>query len=85
MSQDTKTSRTVVAAINLLRRGNPKQALKRLEKLIPAANQCEECDMLAETDNGMCLKCDELHFCECGQRLEDSYGSPGDGLCRKCS
>lgn len=44
---------------------------------------CEEC----ETETGLeafCQDCFERHFCECGQRLEDSWGSPGDGFCARC-
>lgn len=52
---------------------------------------CEECDQPTDSyykSYGakfyICDKCQEHLFCECGQRLEDEYGSPGDGLCRKC-
>jgi hypothetical protein len=44
---------------------------------------CEYC----EVDTGLetiCDPCFEHHYCECGQILEDAYGSPGDGLCRVC-
>lgn len=44
---------------------------------------CEYC----ETETGIedvCPDCFEHHFCECGQELTDSYGSPGDGFCRRC-
>lgn len=45
--------------------------------------QCEECrvDVGLET---LCESCFEHLFCECGQRLEDSYGTPGDGFCVRC-
>lgn len=42
--------------------------------------QCSE--PVVEKD--YCQEHIEHYYCECGQRLEDSYGSPGDGLCRKC-
>ena len=47
---------------------------------------CESCDKevgLYSRPN-LCDECYEYNYCECGQRLEDSYGSPGDGFCRKC-
>lgn len=31
-----------------------------------------------------CDACFEYYYCECGKRLVDAYGSPGDGLCRSC-
>ncbi len=48
---------------------------------------CEECETdITEDrfDNDLCEKCHEQFYCECGQRLEDSYGSPGDGFCIRC-
>jgi ssDNA-binding Zn-finger/Zn-ribbon topoisomerase 1 len=59
-----------------------------LEELI---KHCEECEK--ETDNYyisygayfyICEACYEHNFCECGNRLEDSYGSAGDGFCIRC-
>lgn len=54
-------------------------------------NYCEECEIETESYNVhygakfyLCDPCNEYMFCECGQRLEDSYGSPGDGFCKKC-
>lgn len=44
---------------------------------------CEYCGI----ENGLyrvCEACYEHHFCECGQELTDSSGSPGDGFCRAC-
>jgi hypothetical protein len=38
----------------------------------------------AVVDDDYCETHLEYYFCECGQRLEDAAGSPGDGLCRKC-
>lgn len=47
---------------------------------------CNECHKEVEElyDHEMCLACVEYNFCECGQRLEDAWGSPGDGFCRRC-
>ncbi len=47
---------------------------------------CEICEteINPKQDDDYCEACYTEHFCECGQRLEDAYGSPGDGLCRKC-
>jgi len=54
-------------------------------------NHCEQCEKPTEEYRYswgakfyMCDKCQEEHYCECGNRLEDSYGSPGDGFCIKC-
>ena len=45
---------------------------------------CEECDKNIGLDLNYCDECHEHLFCECGSRLEDSYGSPGDGFCTRC-
>lgn len=50
---------------------------------------CENCnkditDDVYRYDNDLCLSCFENTYCECGNRLEDSYGSPGDGFCICC-
>lgn len=48
---------------------------------------CEECgDANEDYDHttSLCPACHEFNFCECGQRLEDSWGTPGDGFCIKC-
>lgn len=45
---------------------------------------CEECDKPNGLDS-ICDECQEHYYCECGVRLEDAYGSPGDGFCRRCS
>lgn len=49
---------------------------------------CEGCEKWISKDQifeeGYCEACHEYRFCECGQLLEDSYGSPGDGFCRMC-
>lgn len=48
---------------------------------------CEECNEWSKNDvydYNLCGKCYEHLICECGQRLEDSYGTPGDGFCIKC-
>lgn len=47
-------------------------------------NHCEECGIVSDFEE-YCYDCYELHFCECGVQLCDAYGSPGDGLCRKCA
>jgi len=41
---------------------------------------CSECEIETGLET-ICQECQEYYFCECGQRLEDSYGSPGDGFC----
>lgn len=54
-------------------------------------NYCEQCEK-ETTDYFVAYGvrfyiCDECYsdlYCECGQRLEDAYGSPGDGFCIKC-
>lgn len=47
---------------------------------------CEICE--TELDSmyppHLCDSCYEEHFCECGTRLEDTYGQPGDGFCISC-
>lgn len=44
---------------------------------------CEFCDV--ETGlYDICEPCHEHNYCECGQRLEDAYGTPGDGFCARC-
>jgi hypothetical protein len=45
---------------------------------------CEYCNANIGLDLGLCDKCHENAYCECGNRLEDSYGSPGDGFCTEC-
>jgi hypothetical protein len=49
---------------------------------------CEGCEKWFRKDqmhsNEYCERCHEHRFCECGQRLEDAYGSPGDGFCVRC-
>lgn len=49
-------------------------------------NYCEECEVEIPQVrySYFCDDCYENYHCECGQRLEDSYGSPGDGFCIKC-
>ena len=49
-------------------------------------NNCEECNQWFKDiyDFNLCLNCFEYFYCECGQRLEDAYGTPGDGFCIKC-
>lgn len=43
----------------------------------------EDCPRVAVMDD-YCDAHYEIYFCECGRRLEDSWGSPGDNLCRAC-
>jgi predicted amidophosphoribosyltransferase len=45
---------------------------------------CEECEKSIGLSSPLCDECDENLYCECGQRLEDSYGNPGDGFCIRC-
>lgn len=47
---------------------------------------CEECEkeIEANRDMNLCDECWDNLYYEWGQRLEDSYGSPGDGFCIKC-
>ena len=49
---------------------------------------CEECEKEVakkeDLQDGMCDECYEFNYCECGNKLEDEYGTPGDGLCRAC-
>jgi len=47
-------------------------------------NHCEECEKEMEEDHEICDECNEYFFCECGQRLEDEWGTPGDGFCIQC-
>ncbi len=48
-------------------------------------NICEHKDCNEEVvENDYCETHYEFYYCECGQMLEDSYGSPGDGFCIKC-
>jgi hypothetical protein len=37
-----------------------------------------------EAEAGYCDKHYEFYYCECGQKLEDWWGTAGDGLCVKC-
>lgn len=54
----------------------------------PDVRPCEHegCAELALSADGYdyCDKHVDHYYCECGQRLEDSYGQPGDGFCRRC-
>lgn len=47
---------------------------------------CEKCEKEIEPnrDYDLCDECHDFYYCECGQKLEDSAGQPGDGFCRKC-
>lgn len=45
---------------------------------------CEECEADIGLQDTYCDACHEHHFCECGQRLEDAWGTPGDGFCARC-
>lgn len=47
---------------------------------------CEHCEKELDylTHPAICDECYEHYYCECGARLEDSYGSPGDGFCVRC-
>jgi hypothetical protein len=60
--------------------------LKRFVMNKPEHRPCEhkDCPELALSHYDFCDAHVDHYYCECGQRLEDSYGQPGDGLCRKC-
>jgi len=45
---------------------------------------CEECSIETDLGETLCDECYQHNYCECGTRLEDSYGSPGDGFCVRC-
>lgn len=45
---------------------------------------CEVCDASIGLDLNYCDSCYDHHFCECGNKLEDAYGSPGEGFCGNC-
>jgi hypothetical protein len=48
-------------------------------------HSCEECDCYKQNVyQNICDECLEENYCECGQRLEDSWGSSGDGFCIRC-
>jgi len=68
----------------LHRRGECKHLVwGKISILYGPLQYCEEC----EVENGLevlCQTCYDNLYCECGQKLEDAYGSPGDGFCRKC-
>jgi hypothetical protein len=44
---------------------------------------CERCDVETGLEI-ICQDCFERYYCECGQELCDSFGSPGDGFCARC-
>lgn len=46
--------------------------------------ECSECNVKCEVGEEVCQDCYEHSHCECGQVLEDAYGSPGDGFCIRC-
>ena len=54
------------------------------DKMYEICDECEERYETEEGQDGMCPDCHDEHYCECGQRLEDSYGQPGDGFCCQC-
>ncbi len=41
-------------------------------------------EVLGKYDKDFCDEHYAYYYCECGTRLEDAAGSPGDGLCRGC-
>lgn len=49
-------------------------------------SQCEhgECTTQTSGREDYCEEHYEHYFCECGTRLEDASGSPGDGFCKMC-
>jgi len=54
----------------------------------PVERLCEhdDCKELAPSRDGYdyCETHVDYYYCECGQRLEDAAGSPGDGFCVRC-
>ncbi len=55
------------------------------EIYIRTCNECNDIqDDAKDLNQDMCESCYEYNYCECGNRLEDSYGEPGQGLCRAC-
>ena len=57
-----------------------------MKPIFEAPNECNEKDCKEFTLDGYdyCEKHQEYFYCECGQELEDAYGSPGDGFCIFC-
>jgi hypothetical protein len=57
-----------------------------LKVVDPTAYRCghDDCPGHALAGYDYCEDHVDHYCCECGQRLEDYYGSPGDGLCRRC-
>lgn len=56
-------------------------------ELILKQDSCEECLQWfpkREVIDNYCVECYYETHCECGQMLEDSYGSKGDGFCIRC-
>jgi hypothetical protein len=47
---------------------------------------CEHCEKEVEevSEHELCNDCEDFLYCECGVRLEDAAGTPGDGFCQKC-
>lgn len=45
---------------------------------------CEKVCNEEEVEAGYCEEHYTFYYCECGQRLEDWHGTPGDGFCIKC-
>jgi len=56
----------------------------KLSVLFGVENTCNECNGETELGETVCQSCYENNHCECGQRLEDAYGTPGDGFCVQC-
>ncbi len=54
-----------------------------LLKAAPQPCEHEDCPESA-VEKDYCEKHYEHYFCECGTRLEDYTGTPGDGFCWKC-
>ena len=60
--------------------------VKQPARTFPEIQECSTCGENFTTSvvdqDGQCDQC--FNYCECGQRLEDAYGEPGDGFCIGC-
>lgn len=47
---------------------------------------CVNCHELIHPgkDKDLCDKCHEYFYCECGKKLEPTFGAKGGGFCQKC-
>lgn len=54
-----------------------------MSKLIEQVCEHDDC-VLEAVEGDYCAAHHEHYFCECGTRLEDAAGTPGDGFCARC-